>query len=191
MNSITTGAGRRFNRHSDDAGGNNKRMAICFTVPVAHPLPWNPHLFGSVKQIAMRLLSAWWERRDSNSSWSRLKAGCLVTRLRSRRSIFASRRIAFSVLPCAPAFLKRALPARARLRCCLHYDLPSLIAMPGAGSGPARGLTHSRELPPVAALRRPVWTVDRAAFESCDSCLVENARLELATLCLQSRRSPN
>jgi hypothetical protein len=45
----------------------------------------------------------------------------------------------------------------------------------------------SRELPPVASLRRPVWTVDRVAFESSGfAFVVENAGLEPAKGCVQN-----
>lgn len=48
----------------------------------------------------------WWDPRDLNPSYARLKVWCLTTRLESRCScIFMARRSALPLGPCAPAFL--------------------------------------------------------------------------------------
>lgn len=48
-----------------------------------------------------------------------------------------------------------------------HDDLQYLVNEK-AGSAPACGVTRIWELPPVAALRHPIWVVDRAALESVE-----------------------
>ena len=76
-----------------------------------------------------------------------------------------------------------ALAARAGFWCCFHRSPPFIRCQAQVPLLPAAS-PCSRDLPPVAILRRPVWTVDRVAF------VQENVRLELTEGCLQSIPAP-